>query len=76
MIACLGTTHRFRQPPGTRGARRDVQGQALLLLLCSEEAENQFLTNPRKSVLGDGFQARGDAAQSDETVLQPNSTVP
>lgn len=48
----------------------------MLFLVCSEEAENQFLTNPRKSVLGDGFQARGDAAQADETVLQPRSTVP
>lgn len=42
----------------------------------SEEAENQFLTNPRKSVLGDGFQARGDLAQADEALLQPTRTVP
>ncbi len=43
---------------------------------CSEEAENQFLTNPRKSVLGDGYQARGDTAQRDPALLQPNKDVP
>jgi len=42
----------------------------------SEEAENQFLTNPRKSVLGDGFQARGDVAQKDPALLLPNKEVP
>lgn len=30
----------------------------------SEAAENQFLQNPRKSVLGDGYQARTPQALS------------
>lgn len=30
----------------------------------SEEAENQFLQNPQKSVLGDGYQARSSQALS------------
>jgi hypothetical protein len=42
-------------------------GQFVLQVSCvyhSEAAENQFLQNPRKSVLGDGYQARTPQALS------------
>lgn len=41
-----------------------VQAEQVSCVYHSEAAENQFLQNPRKSVLGDGYQARSSQALS------------